>query len=58
LQQNKVPVESGAAKLRQTQLGLYFNPQNPNWSFDYFSCNAAKRPLRGRFAASLIFAPI
>jgi hypothetical protein len=29
-----------------------------NWSFDYFPCNAAKRPLRGRFAAYLILAPI
>jgi hypothetical protein len=29
-----------------------------NWRFDYFSCNAAKRPLRGRFAAYLVLAPI
>jgi hypothetical protein len=29
-----------------------------DWTFDYFFYNAAKRPLRGRFAAYLILAPI
>jgi hypothetical protein len=29
-----------------------------HWSFDYFPCNAAKRSLRERFAASLVLAPI
>jgi hypothetical protein len=28
------------------------------WTFDYFFYNAAKRPLRGRFAAYLVLAPI
>ncbi len=28
------------------------------WTFDYFFYNAAKRPLRARFAASLILVPI
>jgi hypothetical protein len=32
--------------------------QLSNWSFDYFFCNAAKRPHRGRFAAYLVLAPI
>jgi hypothetical protein len=32
--------------------------QGTNWTFDYFFYNAAKRPLRGRFAAYLVLAPI
>lgn len=28
------------------------------WSFDHFVCDAAKRPLRWRFAAYLVLAPI
>jgi hypothetical protein len=32
--------------------------QGTNWTFDYFFYNAAKRPLRGRFAAYLVLSPI
>jgi hypothetical protein len=42
---------------RPTKITSYSIPI-PDWIFDYFSCNAVKRPLRGRFTAHLVLALI